>query len=318
MDTAHKSIAISKNGKDYIRIIPFGVEESRVEIKFSFFDESFIVRRFTLNKDEDILLYKPTDFGIASHELSYHNSNTLHPNATILPKYKDNTERKPILQEVIDLDLKNLLVPIPICRITVNQESDLVYNPKNYHNNINLSSKYNTTEIFISSAKYDFKSLSKRFPFIVEYLFPMTTIDFIVYGAGVGSEPITNKMYENKEPITALESDLIGNYRFYYRTYELVKTNAFFLYSNPEYSQNNFVEFFNNLDYLDLLATTNIGFKIQGTDRYDVKPAYKRDIENLKRIGYHKDYIKRWFNRFYKKELEYNFLKKFRSGIILG
>ena len=97
----------------------------------------------------------------------------------------------------------------------------------------------------------------------------------------------------------------------------MVKTNAFFLYSNPEYSQNNFLEFFNNLDYLDLLATTNIGFKIQGTDRYDVKPAYKRDIENLKRIGYHKDYIKHWFNRFYKKELEYNSLKKFRSGIIL-
>lgn len=317
MGTVHKSIAISKNGKDYIRILPFGVEENRVEIKFSFFDESFIVRRFTLNKDEDILLYKPTDFGFASHELSYHNSNTLHPNATILPKYKDKTERKPILQEIIDLDLKNLLVPIPICRITVNQESDLVYNPKNYHNNIDLSTKYNTTEIFISSAKYDFKSLSKRFPFIVEYLFPMTTIDFIVYGAGVGSEPITNKMLENKEPITALESDLIGNYRFYYRTYELVKTNAFFLYSNREYSQNNFIEFFNNLDYLDLLATTNIGFKIQGTDRYDVKPAYKRDIENLKRIGYHKDYIKRWFNRFYKKEIEYNSLKKFRSGIIL-
>ena len=91
----------------------------------------------------------------------------------------------------------------------------------------------------------------------------MTTIDFIVYGAGMGSEPIMNKMFENNEPITALESDIIGKYRLYYKTYELVKTDAFRLYSNIEYSQNNFIEFFNNIDYLDLLATTNIGFKIR-------------------------------------------------------
>ena len=42
-----------------------------------------------------------------------------------------------------------------------------------------------------------------------------------------------------------------------------------------------------------------------GTDRYDLKPAYIRDFEYLKKIGFHKDYIKRWVKRFKKKESEY-------------
>ncbi len=317
MKIGHKSIAISKNGMDCLRIIPWGNQGNKAEIKFSFIDNSFIIRRFDLNTEDDILLYTPKDCGLATHELTYHNSNEFHHKASILPKYRDDKERIPISQEIIDLDLKNLIIPIPICRITVNKESNKIYKTKTYHNNVDLSSKYNTTEIYISSAKYDFNILSKRFPLIVDYLFPITTIDFIVYGAGMGSEPIMTKMFENEKPITALTSDLIGNYQLYYRTYELIKTDAFRLYSNQEYSQNNFIEFFNNIDYLDLLATTNIGFKIEGTDKYDVKPAYQRDIEHLKRIGYHKDYIKRWLKRFKKKELEYKKYKKLRSGIII-
>lgn len=317
MKTGHKSLAISKNGMDCLRIIPLGNEENRVEIKFSFIENSFIVRRFDLNTENNILLYTPKDCGLATHELTYHNSNEFHHKASILPKYKDDKDRIPISQEIIDLDLKNLIIPIPICRITVNKESNKIYKTKKYHNNVNLSSKYNTTEIYISSAKYDFKKLSKRFPLIVDFLFLVSTIDFIVYGAGMGSEPIMTKMLENEKPITALTSDLIGNYRIYYRTYELTKTDAFRLYSNQEYSQNNFIEFFNNIDYLDLLATTNIGFKIEGTDKYDVKPAYQRDIEHLKKNGYYKDYIKRWLKRFKKKELEYKKYKKTRSGIII-
>jgi hypothetical protein len=318
MEIIHKSVAITKNGKDCLRIRPWGSPENRAEIKFSFFDGSFIIRKFDLNTEDDILLYKPRDYGRTPHELTYHNSNNYHSKASLLPKYKDDTERQPISQEIIDLDLKNLLVPIPVCRVTVNQEPQIPYNPKKYHNNIELSSKYNTTEIFISSAKYDFDILKERFPNIVEFLFPITTIDFLIYGAGMGSEPIMNKMLENNEPITALESDMIGKYRLYYRTYELVKTDSFRLYSKQEYSQKNFIEFFDNIEYLDLLATTNIGFKIPGTNRYDSKPAYQRDIDHLKRIGFHKDYIKRWLKRFKKKELEYKKHKKFRSGIITG
>lgn len=317
MDIVHKSIAITKNGKDCIRIRPWGNSENKAEIKFSFLDNSFIVRRFNLNEGDGILLYEPNDYGLATHELTYHNSNEFYSTASLLPKYSDETERIPITQEVIDLDLKNLIVPIPICRITVNKESDKSYKKRNYHNNIDLNSKYNTTEIYISSAKYDFDSLSKRFPYIVQYLFPITTIDYIVYGAGLGCEPIMNKMLENNEPIIAFESDLIGKYRIYYKIYELVKTDAFRVYSNLEYSQNNFIEFFNNIDYLDLLATTNIGIKMIGTDRYDLKPAYIRDFEYLKKIGFHKDYIKRWVKRFKKKESEYKRNKKLRSGILI-
>ena len=317
MEKGREKIAVTKNGKDHNRIIPFGSEENKDQIKISFIDKSFIVRRFTLNKGEGELLYIPTDFGLVSDEITYHNSTKIHSTATLLTKLKGSSERVPILKEIIDLDLRNLIVPIPICRITINRESDELYSKKDIHNNINLCSKYNTTEIYVSSAKYDSENLAKRFPHIVEYLFPISTVDFIVYGAGVGSIPIMMKMSEFK-PITALESDLIGNYRFYYRTYELPKTNSFFLYSDEEYSHNNFIEFFNNVDYLDLLAITNIGFKIKGTESYEVLPAYKRDVEHLKKTGFHKDYIKRLNRRFYAKEAELKKLKKFRSGIIFN
>jgi len=318
MGINHNSIAISKNGMDCLRIIPWGNQENKAEIKFSFIDDSFIIRRFDLNKNNNTLLYTPIDCGLVPPELTYHNSNSFDIKASILPKHKDSTERIPISQEIIDLDLKNLIVPIPVCRITVNKESNIIYKNKKYHNKIDLSSKYNTTDIYISSAKYDINQMSKRFPLIVEFLFYMTTIDFIVYGAGIGCEPIINKMFENKKPIIALTSTIVGKYRLYYRTYELLKNDVFMLYSDQKYSQNNIIEFFNNIDYLDLLATTSISYKIEGTDRFETKPAYQRDIEHLIKIGYHKDYIKRWQKRFRKKELEYKNYKKLRSGILIG
>ncbi len=317
MDIIHKSIAISKNGKDCIRILPFGSEENKAEIKISFLDESFIVRSFEALKNNKDDLFQYVDYGLVNHEITYHNSNDLNPQPGILPKYKDDRDRTPISQKIIDLDLKNLLVPIPICRITVNQESNKIYKYKKYHNHIDLTSQYNTTEFYISSSNYDSEIMSKRFPMIAQYLFNMTTVDYIIYGAGVGCMPIMNKMFENNEPIVALESDLIGKYRIYYRTYELSKNNAYFIYSNQEYSQINFIEFFNNIDYLDLLATTQIGLKIKGTNKVNTKPAYIYDIENLTKIGFHKDYIKRWYKRFHRKEIEYKPIEKRRCGIII-
>lgn len=317
MNTQKEKIAITKNGKDCIRILPISSNENKAVIKFAIFDNSFTVKNFMLSKKAGNFLYRPIDHSFDGYEISYHNSNDKHTTAALLPKYKDNRERKPLFQELIDLDLKNLIVPIPICRITVNQESKLAFNEKTYHENIDLSSKYNTTEIFISSEKYDPRVLSKRFPHIVDFLFPMTTIDYLIYGAGFGAEPIFKKMFENDDPIVVLNSCLIGNYRFYYRTYKLSK-DPFLYSSDDKYHQKNIIDFYNNIDYLDLLATTNIGLKIQGSDKYDVKPAYKRDIENLKSMGFHKDYIKRWQKRFQNKENEYNQMGKIRSGIILN
>ena len=118
METVHKSIAITKNGMDCLRIRPWGSQENKAEIKFSFFDDSFIIRKFELNKEDDILPYKPKDYGRATHELSYHNSNKYHTKPSLLPKYKNDRERQAISHEIIDLDLKNLLVPIPVCAPT--------------------------------------------------------------------------------------------------------------------------------------------------------------------------------------------------------
>lgn len=318
MQNDHKSIAISKNGKDCIRIKPFGSTGDKAEIKFSFRDKSFIIRRFEANKENLGNLFNYSDFGIATHEITYHNSSERHLKPSILPKYMNDNERVPISQEIIDLDLRNLIVPIPICRVTVNQESEMAYKQKHYHNNINLDSKHNTTEIYISSSKYDTKAMSERFPLISDFLFHMTTMDYIIYGSGVGCMPIITKMYENNEPIVALESDLIDKYRIYYRTYELTKDNAYFIYSKPEYSKTNFIEFFNNIDYLGLLATTKISYKTMEINKSTPpRSAYEYDIEHLKKIGFYNDYIKKWYKRFKYYEQKYKHVEKSRCGIII-
>lgn len=311
-------IAISKNGMDYIRICPLGSEENKVEIKFSFLDNSFILRRFETLKNNKEKLFSYVDYGTVPNEITYHNSNDFYPQPSLLPKYKDARARTPISHEIIDLDLRDLIVPIPICRVTVNKESNIDYKQKKYHKNIELTSEYNTTEFYISSSKYDHELMSKRFPMIAQFLFPITSIDYIISGAGDGFMPIMNKMLENNNPIFSLESEMIDKYRIYYRTYKLPRNSSYFIYSDSEYSSNNFIEFFNNIDYLGLLATTKIGFKKDGKDELVLKPAYQFDIENLKSIGFHRDYIKRWMRKFHQKELEYKSVAKSRSGIIIN
>ena len=123
-----ESIAVVKDKKDYIRIKPINSNSDKTEIKFSFLTPSFRIRSFEENKEDDLLRYLPKDCGIAKHEITYHNSNNYNPSPALLPKYRDpKTLRKPISNQIIDLNLKNLLAPIPICRITVNKDS-----PKNY------------------------------------------------------------------------------------------------------------------------------------------------------------------------------------------
>lgn len=316
MDAKKEKIAITKNEKDCLRIVPIGVKNGKVQIKFSFFDESFIARRFVFNNESGDLLYIPSDFGNVPHEVTYHSSDEQHKGASILPKYKDARERNPISEEIIDLNLKQLIVPIPICRITVNKEPDKAYKIKNEHRIIDLTIKYNTTEIYIASADYDLKEMSRRFPTIVEYLFPITSIDYLVYGAGAGCMPIMQKMFDSPEPIDALESDIVGGVRFFYRTYELTKANTFFIYANAEYSQNNYIEFFNNIEYLELLATTPFSYKLDENNNTPPRPAYIYDVEHLKRNNFHKDYIKRIANQFSFKEKEYKRKNFFRAGVV--
>jgi len=312
-----ESIAITKDNEDYIRINPINSRSDKTEIKFSFLTPSFIIKSIEENKEDGLFRYLPKDCGIAKHEITYHNSNNYNPSAALLPKYRDpKALRKPISNQIIDLDLKNILVPIPICRITINKDSSVNFKEKEKHQIINLTQKYNTTEIFVSSSRYDEVEMRKRFPFIVGNLFYTTTIDFLIYGAGMASEPIIQKILDNEQPITSIESNIIGGLRFYYRTYEVQKSDKFRLTSNKIYSTENIIEFFNNVDYINLLGTTKIGFPIKETNKINSKPAYQWDMEHLKKIQFHNSYIKRWKRKFELAEYRLNSLNRFRSGII--
>jgi len=310
-------IAVIFQGNDCLRIIPMPAKNGNAEIKFHFFDDSFIIRKFDFNNGIGGLIYNPIDHGQAEHEISYHSANDHHSTPAIRPKYKDERERIAI-KEIINLDLAEIIAPIPICRITSNIAPQKKYRAKDQHWPIELTDRYNTTDIYIAGKDYNFEEMGKKYPMILNFLFLITTIDFLVYGSGMSAEPIFDKMFGNKGPIIALQSTIVGNYQFFYRTYQLFKTDAFRMYSKQEYSKSNFIEFFNNIDYLDLLATTNIAYKLTPLKTTPIKAAYEYDLENLKRIGFRRKSILKLEKRFSKKKRLYEKLKKFRSGIIIG
>lgn len=288
------------------------------EVKFHFFNDSYRVRKYDLINGGRGLLYIPFDHKNADHEISYHSSNKRENKPVILPKSKEPSKRTPISREVIDLDLINLIVPIPICRIATNRPLTKNYTSKEEHLTIHTDAKYNTVDIYIADKKYDHAQAIKKFPLIAGRLFPITTIDYLIYGAGFGVEPIFKKMFETGKQISTLNSSVVGEYQFFYRTYELLKTDRFIHYSKEEYQSSNFIEFFNNIEYLNLLATTDISFKIDEEKNTPPKPAYKYDIEHMKRIGLRNNTIRKFNKRFSKKYKYYQSLNVLRSGIIFS
>ena len=311
-------IAISFRGNDCIRIIPMPPKNQNAEIKFHFFDDSYVIRKFDFNQNVGGLIYNPVDHGQAEHEISYHSANEYHPTPVLLPKYKDSQKKRILISdEIINLSLSDIIVPIPICRVTTNISSSKKYKKKDQHWPLELTDAYNTADIYIAGKDYDFDGMSKKYPLILHFLFPITTIDFLIYGSGMATEPIFNKMFQNKGPIVAFQSTTVGDYQFFCRTYQLFKTDAFRMYSKREYSSKNFIEFFNNVDYLDLLATTSIAYKLSPSKTTPIKAAYEYDLENMMRMGYRRKYILKLEKRFKKKKQLYKRLKKFRSGIII-
>ena len=317
MTLSKKRIAVTFEGMDCLRMIPLPSKNGNADIKFHFFDDTYVIRKFKFNHEKGGLMFTPEDHGKAKHELSYHSANNIHSGPILMPKYKDGTPRIPISDEIINLNLKQIVVPIPVCRITTNIAPTKKYRAKDLHWCIDLTGKYNSTDIYIAGREYNFEEMSNRFPMILNFLFPITSIDFLIYGAGMAAEPIFNKMFENSEPVSALTSTIVGEYQFYCRTYELIKTDAFRMYAKPEYCEKNFVEFFNNIEYLDLIATTSICYKLTENRSTPLKPAYEYDIENLKRIGFRNNYIRKFSKRFSKKMTQYKRLNKFRSGVII-
>ncbi|MEI6308958.1 MAG: hypothetical protein WCP58_04880 [bacterium] len=318
MATTKERIAVTFEGKDCLRIIPLPSKNGNAAIKFHFFDDTYVIRKFNFNHKEGGLTYIPEDFGQAKHEISYHSANNSHSSPILLPKYKDGAHRIPISDEIIDLNFRQIVVPIPVCRITTNVAPTKEYRTKDSHWRINLTDKYNSTDIYIAGREYNYEEMRKLFPMILDSLFPITTIDFLIYGAGMATEPIFNKMFENAEPVNVLTSTIVGEYQIFCRTYQLVKTDVFRMYAKPEYCEKNFVEFFNNIDYLDLLATTSVCCKLTMNRTTPPRPAYEYDIENLKRIGYDNNYIMKFSKRFLESKNRYTRLNKFRSGIIIS
>ncbi|MDK2858374.1 MAG: hypothetical protein PWQ89_1493 [Verrucomicrobiota bacterium] len=313
-----ESVAITFGNSDCFRIIPMHGNHDRVELKFSLRSNKYLVRKFELDQSIGGQMYKPHDFGEMSHEISYHNSNINHKSPTLLPKEKENKSRNPISNRIIDLNLKNVIVPIPVCRITVAKPAAAKYREKKYHHIVELTPEFNSVDIYIASEKFDLEKRGMEFPLIAGTIFPITTIDYLLYGAGAGCIPIYDKMNRSREPVVGLESNLVGGVRFFFKVYSVCSTNKYFVTSNPEYDAMNILEFYDNIDYLSLLANTPISFVHSNQRPTGPRPAFELDFEYQTRQGNEFRHMSRFRKKFQKVKSRYLRLKKdLPAGMIL-
>lgn len=309
-------IAITYKGDDYLRIIPKKQADGNYQIKFSLLTNSFVLKKF-VKDDGTSTVRLHEEFFTANKELTYHSA--LGEKSPIIHAKFPGEQRQyeTVFDEVVSLDLRGLILPVPLCRITINNSSSRSYKPSAEHLQIDLNEEYNSVELYIASSKWQYPELEQRWP-MLSLLFMISSIDSLIYGTGLAAEPIMNKMTESNSPVSALDSREISEFQIFYRTCRIPLENKLKVFSKSEYLEHDLLEFFNNIHYLDLLATTTVAKKKTNKNTVECsKPAYLYDIENLTRIGYHKDYIRKWKQRFGRMNDEFKREGFIRSGIII-
>ena len=130
-------IAITKDGEDYIRIIPRLKDGNQLELVFVFLCQDFIIRDYTIEKQEDFRIQTiHHDRRLTAGQITYHGKNES-GQPIVHQKKKEVGEGEKryetITQNILNLDFSHIICPLPVCRITINKTSSIVYKAKSKH-----------------------------------------------------------------------------------------------------------------------------------------------------------------------------------------
>lgn len=289
-----KKIAVIKNGKDILRITPIKEENKKIHLKFSFFSE-FKVNYWSFADKEE----KSTK---TSEEMTYHSSSgEKKPKVHI--KEKDRAYRN-TFDKVVDIDL-NEEFPVPICKLNIFDPGNENYNKKNKHIKVELEDtpkiKINTLELYLAPMDFNY-GLHMRKWRCMNLLLTVASIDYLIKGPGESLDTIFTSISHG--PLPLINQTYDEKFSLFWKTYheDAIKENT--------------ISFYENKDYIDILATTPVSIKTNGRCS-KIMPAYYYDISDMLINNCNPEYINKWETRFIKSQKKLKKLNIHRTGLII-
>nr|WP_321496603.1 hypothetical protein [uncultured Methanolobus sp.] len=254
--------ALISDKSDILRIIPI-LNKDTIDFKFSLLGNHFQIQYWQLGKNGP-------EIHSTNKELTYHSSSK---NKKKAPKVhiKDTSSEimyKHSFSNIIDIT-SNSSFPVPLCKVGVKEKGEKIYTKKNDHTFFNFDDtknpKYNTVEIFIISKEQDLNFCNKWPSY--DLLWQISRMDYLIYGPEL-SQTFLNTL--NNGPKVAREV--------------ITSFQGFNLVLKPYYDENiteNSISFYENYDYITILATTPIQLVDENTKKpiTGVAPAFAFDLE---------------------------------------
>lgn len=185
-----RKIAVTRNGKDLLRIIPLNPDDSKVELKFDFSKQMFEVDYLRLG---EVRAHRMIPKPEGQLSLTYHKGN-LGKEVCVHIRHDVKNSTRPFYEK---LPLKYFKAPAgndismtPICKVFFPECIQYKeYKKKATHETFSMRDGNNAVEIFIVGPTFDFKKAEDTFP-ILNFLQLSEDIEF--YANGV-IETVTGK-----------------------------------------------------------------------------------------------------------------------------
>ena len=254
-------IAITKDGEDYIRIIPRMKDGNQLELVFTFLCLDFIIRDYTIEKQEDFRIQTVYhDRRLTAEQITYHGKNesgqpVVHQKKKVVGDGEKRYET--ITQNILNLDFSHFICPLPVCRITINKPSGIAYKTKGKHLEFGdmLKGECNSLDIFVSPLDYDANKQMSLWPNVMQQAV-LSGIDAAIVGSARSFQHIYSKMMESETSsvLTSKGGVMKNSCLVTGKAYHIDKQVAPEIYNASVYEEENIVEFFDTRDFLQSIA----------------------------------------------------------------
>lgn len=261
LNTNRTEIAITKDGEDYIRIIPRLKDGNQLELVFTFLCQDFIIRDYTIEKQEDFRIQTVHhDRRLTAGQITYHGKNesglpVVHQKKKEVVEGEKRYET--ITQNILNLDFSHFICPLPVCRITINKPSGIAYKLKSKHLEFEemLKGEYNSLDIFVSPLDYDANKQMSLWPHVMQQAV-LSGIDAAIVGSARSFQHIYSKMMGSEiSSVLASKGGALKNACLVTgKAYHIDKQVAPEIYNASVYEEENVLEFFDTRDFLQSIA----------------------------------------------------------------
>jgi hypothetical protein len=282
-------LAIINGDQDLLRIIPVPTKVANtIDFKISTLGNEYVINYWALG------LQKPKYYR-SNNEITYHSSvktkEKLKPG--IIHEKSQNSvciNYQYSFPKVTDIRV-NTEFPLPLLKLSINQKSGKTYTKKNDHVIFNFDDEsktpINTVEIYIASKQYDEKFIEK-WPFF-DLLWEVSTIDYLVKGPELSPQFL--QRLDNGLVLCEMDAS--------FPQFNLISK----FYFDENFTENT-ISFYENFDYVSILASTRIQLidELTKEPRSPLAPAFVFDLSRQQNQGYPKKEIAVW-NKFFNDSL---------------